>query len=59
MDVLSHKDDPSQIFYLIRLNDKNALFISELDRDAYLNDANLCHYFYKIYSVNDSINYRN
>ena len=32
-------------------NDKNALFISEFDQEAYQNEANLCHYFYKLYSV--------
>jgi len=50
IEVLTHRDDHSQIFYLIRLNDKNALFISELDKKEYESDPNLCQYFYKIYS---------
>lgn len=50
IEVLTQKNNPSSLFYLIRLNDKNALIISEFDKETYAEEANLCQYFYKIYS---------
>jgi len=50
IEVLAHKENSSQLFYMIRLNDKNALFISELNSQDYQSEPNLCQYFYKIYS---------
>jgi len=49
IEVLVHKENPSMLFYFIRINDKNAMFISELNKSAYATETNLCHYFYKIY----------
>jgi len=49
IEVLAQKEDPSTLFYFIRLNDKNLLFIAPLKQDSYTSSPNLCHYFYGLY----------